>query len=77
MAAALGLDLVEMAIVAGVLPESARRPQTRPEDAYPPDDPMREVIHVTADMDYDARKAVRDYARVLAGSRTAGSSETK
>lgn len=71
LAEALSLDLVEMAIAAGVLPEAARRRQTRPEDAFPPDDPMREVILAAHDMDYDTRKALRDYALFLRGSRPA------
>ena len=68
LAETLGLDLMEMAVEADMLPERARRPRPKLE-AYAVSDPARDVIAMMDEMDHDGRAALRDYARFLTETR--------
>lgn len=68
LAEALGLDLMEMAIAAGMLPEHVRQRRTV-EDAFPPDDPAREIVALLTGMGMDQREDVLSYTQFLISTR--------
>lgn len=60
MAEALGLDIVEMAVAAGILP-GYRRTGKAVADDFPPEDPAQEIIAALRKASYADRIAIRDY----------------
>jgi ribosome-binding protein aMBF1 (putative translation factor) len=67
LAELLGLDLVVMAVAAGILPERALEARTTL-DTFPDGDPMRDIVAVLANAPLEHREAVLDYARFLVQS---------
>lgn len=60
LAEALGLDVVEMAVAAGILPGYKRTAKAVADD-FPPEDPAQDIIAALRQVSYANRLAIRDY----------------